>query len=134
MEQKLRTLALILAPLKAKWDFFPGGTEGNGTLETQGFDSTQIIITRSSVRVLENYFSRDHLKNSTPLSNRWGPRPTTSTSGYFHHFRQSSESERVITKWNAIPWKRIFSVKFLYVAFLSKFNLKRMSSGHLSNQ
>lgn len=48
MEQKLWSLALILALLKTKWDFFLGGTKGNETLETQGWDSTEIKLSTTS--------------------------------------------------------------------------------------
>ena len=42
MKQKLWTLAFVLASLRTCSNFFHGGTEGDGTLETQGQISTQI--------------------------------------------------------------------------------------------
>lgn len=38
------TLAFILALLKPQLHVFLSGTKGNGTLETQGFDSTEIKL------------------------------------------------------------------------------------------
>lgn len=41
---ELWTLAITLTLLKTKWDFFLDGMEGEGTLETQGFGSTEIKL------------------------------------------------------------------------------------------
>lgn len=43
MEQKLWGVALILLLLKTKWDFFHGGTEGDGTLEGNSITDTSLI-------------------------------------------------------------------------------------------
>lgn len=40
-EQKLGTMALTYAPLKTEGDIFHGGTEGDETSETQGFNSKE---------------------------------------------------------------------------------------------
>lgn len=63
--------ALILALLKTQLDFFLGKTKGNGTLETQGFESTEIKLSATShppVRVSENSFSHDITRNPLPLA------------------------------------------------------------------
>lgn len=44
LDRSTWTLALILALLMAKWDFFPGRTEGKEVLKTQGCESTEIKL------------------------------------------------------------------------------------------
>lgn len=64
MKQKLWAMALILALLRANWDFFYGGMEGYGALATQGCNFTQINATQSPVRVSENSFSHSITRNT----------------------------------------------------------------------
>lgn len=61
MKQKLWTLTFVLALRKARWDFFQGGTEGDGTLETQRQVPTPIHFAtpQSLVNVSLECFPRD---------------------------------------------------------------------------
>lgn len=52
MGWKLWAMALIPAlGLKAKLDFFLGGTKGNGTWKTQGLNSTEIKLSVISQKI-----------------------------------------------------------------------------------
>lgn len=66
MEQKLWAVAFILALLKAQLDFFDGRTEGEGTLQTQGFTSIQVNTIYSPIQILENLFSGDITRSPLP--------------------------------------------------------------------
>lgn len=67
LEQRLWAVALTLALLKTRLDFFQGRMEEEGTLETQGSNSIQISITHSPVEVSENPCSHDITRSPLPL-------------------------------------------------------------------
>lgn len=57
-----------LSSAEDKMDFFLGGIEGDGTLKTQGFNSTPISIPHSPMQVLENSFSGYITRSPFPLA------------------------------------------------------------------
>lgn len=70
-------MAFILALLKTGLDFSQDRMEENGTLETQGFNSTEIKITHPPFGGSENSFSRDIARTPIPRVTDGGILPET---------------------------------------------------------
>lgn len=69
--KELWTQVLLLALLKLQLHFFHDWTEANGTLESQGFNSTSKNHPLSHVR-LRKYLCSGYYKKSTPSNTHWG--------------------------------------------------------------
>lgn len=72
MEQKLWVAALVLVLLETQLEFSLGGVKGNGSLETQGLNSTEIklsTLSHLSRRVSQNASSHDLTRRPWQ---RWG--------------------------------------------------------------
>lgn len=68
MTWEVRTLALLPALLKPQLHIFQNWMEGNGTLEPEKYNSTQIKPIHHPVRGLENSFSPDIARTPLPLT------------------------------------------------------------------
>nr|KAF6460592.1 hypothetical protein HJG59_011502 [Molossus molossus] len=67
--QELWTLILFLALLNSQLHLFQDWFNGNGAVQTKGYNCTQVEITHPSVEVLESYFSQDMIRTQPLASN-----------------------------------------------------------------